>query len=281
MKKTLLVLLALTLSLSAYADDFNIATGSEGGGYEQQGRIALLQINKQFNKIGYKADFEVLNTNGTGENIELLNSEEAQLAIVQADGLNVNAPSVPYIAKKSKRETVFWVYNKEHGYDDLSDVEGEDVLIALVDGSGADYTMQSFVREDSGYKKLYDTAVLTDDTYDAFDLVAEGKAKGKKLVGMLYVGTKIPAEFIGDFKGKILVGSATDSDFNDAEDVNGDPLYEDCEVNKGMLSGLTDAWGSLDTVCVYSMIVYSTDVDDRKVAKAIKKGVNKAIRGML
>jgi TRAP-type uncharacterized transport system substrate-binding protein len=276
----LLLAAAVCVASTSAADDFVIATGGEGGGYERQGKILATHIDKQLNKAKQRMDIEVINSTGSVENLELLNSGEAQMAIVQADAMNVMPPSISFKAKASQIETVFWVYNVKNDFDDLEDVEGTDALIVLVDGSGAMVTMQSFAKEDSGYKKTLDNAILADDLYDAFDIVSEGKQNGKKVAGLLYVSTRIPSEVATDFKGKVLIGEATDSDFNDAEDVNGDSLYTNCDVNKAMAGGLTDSWGSIETVCVQSMVVYNTDMENRKIAKAVKKGVNKALRGV-
>jgi TRAP-type uncharacterized transport system substrate-binding protein len=278
--KLLAITAAVTMATPVIADDFVIATGGEGGGYERQGKILAASIGKQLKKVKQRMDIEVINSTGSIENLELLNSGEAQMAIVQADAMSVMPPSISFKAKGSQIETVFWVYNVKNDFDDLEDVEGTDALIVLVDGSGAMITMQSFAKEDSGYKKTLDNAVLADDLYDAFDIVAEGKANGKKVAGLLYVSTRIPSEVATDFKGKVLIGEATDSDFNDAEDVNGDSLYTNCDVNKAMTGGLTDSWGDIETVCVQSMVVYNTDMENRKIAKAVKKGVNKALRGV-
>ncbi len=273
--------LALCTPFAVSANDLVISTGTEGGGYEALGHSIVKQVKKQASKRKVDFDFEVINSTGSIENIENLNSGDAQVAIVQADALNVMKPSVPFKAKSAHTETVWWIYNVQNGFKDLEDIEGsKSVALVLIEGSGAVITMQSFANEDSGYKTNYDSAIYADDVYDAFDLVAEGKANGRKVAGLLYVGSQIPAEAAADFKGKVLVGEATDGDFDDAKDVNGDRLYQKCEVNKGKARGLVDSWGDPDTVCVKAMVAYSLDFEDSKAEKVVKKGITKALRGV-
>lgn len=280
MRKLKATLIALSLSFAASANSFTIQTGSEGGSYERAGVTIGMEIAKLADKKGLSFDFVHQNSNGTIENLECLKDGDCGLVIAQADGLNVN-PVPGAKAKSLYSETVLWVYNLKNGYTDIEDIEGrKDTVMVLVDGSGAMVTMQSFAAEDDGYKVNLNSAILADDLYEAADIVAEGKYNGKKVAGLLYVGKSIPAEIATDFKGLIGVGEATDGDFNDAKDVNGQPLYKNCTINKRKLGGLDTAtvFSSLDTVCVDAMVVYSTNGLERKLQKAVSKGINKAKR---
>lgn len=278
--------LALTSAIAAttaHATDIAITTGGEGGMYERIGYAISQQIKAQAQRKKTSFDVEVINSNGSIDNIELMNEGDANIAIVQADALNVNEPRISYKAKTAHTETVFWIYNKKNGFKDLGDIEGsKKALMVIVDGSGAMTTIQSFVNEDGGYKANLDNAILADDLYDAVDIVSEGKYNGSKVAGVLYVGGKIPSEIVSDFGNKVAIGEATDSDFNDAKDVNGDKLYTNCEVSDRQMNGMKDdKWGSPDTVCMKAMVVYSTQgYDNPKELKIIKKAVNKAVRGL-
>lgn len=283
MKKVILLAAALVgFSLTAVADDFAIATGSEGGGYERLGHKLVGSINKQARKKDIRFDFEVLNTNGSIENIDLFNSGEAQAAIVQADALNIKKPTASFKAKTAHQEKVWWLYNLKNKYEDLDEIEGKkDLRMVLIDDSGAVVTMQSFVAEDEDYEINYSTALYADDFYDAADMVCEGKSDSKKIAGMLYVGKSIPAEIAQDFKGCVGIGEATDSDFNDAKDVNNEPLYTNCKIERNQLQGMKGgSWGGQNTVCVNAMVIYSNSFEEKEVNRVVKKGVNKALRGL-
>ena len=281
MKPFIFTVLAL-FSTTTLGDDFVIATGSEGGGYERIGHMLKQSIQKQADRKDVSFDFEVLNTNGSLENLDLFNSGDVHAALVQADALNIKKPVLPYKAKSAHTEKVFWLYNLNNGFADLEDIEGnKKSRLVLVDGSGADITFQSFVQEDGGYDVNYKTAIFADDLYDAADVVCEGRLDGAKVAGLLYVGRKVPAEIASDFKGCIGVGEATDSDFNDARDINGEPLYHNCTIDKAFASGLkTATWGSQDSVCVKAMVLYATDLESRQAVAVVKKGVNKALRNL-
>lgn len=281
MKKTALTLaLAAALSTTAVqADDFVIATASEGGSYEALGNNFAGQIKRQ---KGQDFDIEVVNTNGTIENIEGLNDGTYQAAIVQMDGLNVYKPTVPVRAKLAHTEYVVWMYNKKNAYEDLEDIEGkENVAMVLVEGSGADVTMQSFVQADSGYKVNYENAIMAEDLYEAADIVADGVYDGVKVAGLLYTGQTVPQEIASDFRSQISIGEATDGDFDDAEDFSGEPLYTKCDIDKRMIRGMeTSTMGKPDTVCLRAAIVYRTDFEDKKANKAVKKAAAKTVRGL-
>ena len=154
------------------------------------------------------------------------------------------------------------------------------MLMVIVDDSGSIITMRSFKNEDSGYEVNYDTAIKVDELYDAVDIVSDGKYKGKKVAGVLYVGNNIPAEIVSDFSSKVAVGEATDGDFNDAKDSEGGQLYESCKVSKSKLGGLStsNTFSDISTVCVSSMIVYKTDYEQDRALAVVKRSVNKVVK---
>ncbi|AUR89241.1 hypothetical protein NVP1121O_213 [Vibrio phage 1.121.O._10N.286.46.C4] len=277
-------IIAATLGFAsvAMADDFIIATGSEGGGYEALGYKVAASVKKQADKKGVAFDFEVLNTNGSLENIELFNDGDAQAAIVQADALSVSAPSRAYKSRSAHQEVIYWFANKKNGFTDLEDIEGrKDVVMVLVDGSGASVTMNNFAIEDKGYQVNFDNAVLADDLYDAMDIVSEGLYEGKKVAGLLHVtrAGKISSELREDFGSRIVIGELTDSDFNDALDENKEPLYTSCEVSKKTAAGFKTATTfKPDTLCMTAKVIYTTDFDDKKAKRVVRKGVTKATR---
>lgn len=283
--KKLLVLLIM-LSTSVTANDLVITTGSEGGGYERLGKQIANSINKQTEtkrakKHEIEFDIEVVNSTGSGQNIEALDSGDAQIALVQADALNVHRPSIQFKAKKAGAEIVWWIYNTKNGFKDLEDIEGDKKSqMVLIEGSGAVYTMQSFVAEDGGYKVNYENAIYAYDIYDAFEMVCEGRSGDRKVSGLLYVGGSIPAEVKQDFNNCVSVGEATDGDFNDAKDVNGDKLYENCEIKSALYRPLKGASAfSEDTVCVNAMIVYTKEFSKQEL-RVIGKVITKTLKSV-
>lgn len=283
MKKLMIGVLLSMATMTTQADDFIIATGSEGGGYEALGHRIVEQIKKGADrKKGVDFDLEVLNTNGSLENIELYDDGEVQASIVQADALQVSPPNRPYKSRSAHQEVIYWFANKKNGYTDLEDIEGKkDVLMVIVEGSGASVTMANFVQEDKGYQNNLDKAILADDLYDAMDIVSEGTYEGKKVAGVLHVTRvgKLSSELREDFGRKIVIGEMTDSDFNDAKDENGADLYTKCEVTKRAAAGFQTATVfKPDTLCMTAKVIYTQDFEDKKARKVIKKAITKATR---
>ena len=273
----------LAFTATANAGDIVIATGSEGGGYEYIGRNIGVNIITQARKKKLAGlGVEVINTTGSKENLELFSDGEAQVVLTQADALAVYPPTRPYKFKESHVEYVYWFANKKNKLYDLEDIEGaKDVLMVLVDGSGAQVTMENFVKEDSGYKINLDTSILADDLEDAMDIVAAGVYEGKKVAGLLHVTKKggFSSELAKDFKKHIVVGSATDGDFNDSK-VGDIDLYHSCEIENDGLRGFSSSnrFSDNETICMKALVLYSKDDFDKKVYKVVRKGITKALR---
>lgn len=277
MKKTILAISMATVMASATAqasDLVTISTGTEGGGYWTKGLNVASALKRK--KVGS----QVIPSNGSVENIERMNDGEADVIIAQADALNLHPIDVPHRARTAGSEYIMWIYNTKLGYTDIENIEGKtDVRMVLIADSGSTVTMQSFVQEDAGYKPNFQKAIIADDFYAAAEIVADGKYKGSKVAGLLYVGSKVPTgdDGVTDFVNQLGVGEATDGDFNDAEDVNGEPLYTNCTIPKKLMGGLKGAtWTEPDTVCVNAMIVANTEHPLYK--KEIKRAINKVVK---
>lgn len=284
MKKILVLGLALMASAfsaaSVASDDLVIATGGEGGKYEALGHAIGKAVNDAGEKKRISFDVEVLNSTGSGENIDMFDDRVANVAIVQADALNVMPPARPYKAKTAHSETIWWIYNTRNDFDDLKSIPNKDAKLVLVEGSGATFTMRNFVIEDSSYQKTLDNAIYASDLYEAVDTVCEGKSGSSKVAGVLYVGGSLPKDIRQDFAKCVSVGEATDKDFNDARDVNGDDLYQDCKISSNAFSPLkgSSRFGDQDTVCVKAMVIHATDFEDKDVTKVVNRGINRALR---
>lgn len=282
MKNTIIAAALALTATTTLAQDIRIATGCEGGGYEALGYKVAGSVKDQLSRKGLSANFNVMNTNGSLENLELYQDGDVEIAIVQADTLNVVPPSRRYKSKTAHTEVVYWFANKKNDYTSLEDIEGKtDVKMVIVEDSGADITMRNFVQEDKGYQKTYKNAIFVDDLYDAFDIVSEGNYEGSKVAGLLYVTRpgKFSSEYVTDFGDSVVIGELEDKDFNDAEDANHEKLYTNCEVDKRSRGGFQTATTfSPDTICMKAKVIYTQDFDSRDVSKAVKRGVVKAVR---
>jgi len=253
-------------SFASAAPVYTFSSGGVDGKYEEIGET----ITKRLNKKGIKA--ENLNSAGSVENIERMNDGEAYAAIVQMDALSSHPLTVKYVEKPMYDESVIWIFNKNTPkFQDLKDVEGrDDVVIAIVEGSGADVTLENFAKEDEGYFINYKTAVRVSEFYDAAELVANGKYEGKVVAGTLYVGGSVPSGEVQDFSDALLVGEATDKDFNDFTFKNGDHVYTSCAIDENQMGGLEKSTTfAPDTVCVKAALVYNTEHPMNNKAKRV------------
>lgn len=279
MIKSFLIATLSAFSISAQAVDVNISTGGEDGGYWRVGSYIKGSIDDLAQEEDFEMTSKVISSGGSVENLERFNEGDADIIVTQEDAMNLVKPSRPFGFTESHTETIFWIFNKENGYEDLEDIEkNEDVAMVLVEGSGATVTMNSFVQSDSGYEVNLKNAIIVGDSYEAAMTVANGRYGSKKVAGMLYVGAYVPTKIYKHFGNKLMVGSATDGDFNDAENAFGEPLYQHCEVTSKIATGLkTSGWGDPDTLCVKALVVYSNTFESKTHKKVVTRGVNSAL----
>ena len=263
--------------MPVFAQEIIISTGSEGGSYNRLG-IEISDKIKSLSKGAYTPKV-IQSYGGSGMNIDRFNAGEAHIVIVQSDALSLNKPIVKFRAKKAHLETVWWLYNKEHGVSDLSDAEGnEKDIIAMVEDSGSMFTLKAFVAADSGYKANYDNFEEFETLYDAVDAVCDGEYDGSRIIGTIYVGGSLPKDIKDDFSECVMVGQATDGDFDDFEDVNGNQLFEDCSIASSEYTPMSgsNSFSDEDTVCVSAMVVYSEKLP-KKAKRIVKKAINKLL----
>lgn len=121
-KKTLLSILALTLAFafnaekSSAGDNLILATATTGGTYYPVG-VAIGTLSSIKLAKSHKITVTAINSAGSGENIQMLKNNEAQMAILQAlYGLNAYRGEGPYAGspmKDFRSVTMLWE-NVEH-----------------------------------------------------------------------------------------------------------------------------------------------------------------------
>lgn len=296
MFKTTMIASVLAASFSApvlAAEPMNMYSGGEGGFYESTMNNISLHIAKR-TKRGVQT--EVVNSAGSVENVQAYVDGDADMIIAQADALvgkNLAATSKFYNAHT---EAVYFLVNKAFyertGTYDLEDLEGEALYVVMAEGSGGEVTWKNFAKEDGGYKVNVDKyTILVEDNYEAAEIAAAGfyMKNGTKVpvAGMLTVarpGFLSVTDIVADFGKKLVIGEATDGDFNDAKDAQGNKLYTDCGINSAQRQGIEAAtMGDQDTVCMRAQVVYNTAYGDQygKQAKKVNKNIRKAINGVL
>lgn len=285
-------LLAL-MAKAAQAGDIpplRVCTGAEGGFYEQIGQTIAQAVSS---KSGSK--YELINTGGSAENAELMKDGECDMGILQADAVTTLALPRDIKVVDAHSEAVLWFHPRKGTavIDDFGDMEKSEnkkrYAVAVVSGSGAAITMDSFAKTDADYADI--RRVEFDDWYAAAEAASQGYAmiSGTRveIAGMLYVGRPnfITSDITEDFSKSLVIGEINDDSFEAAKDTNGNPLYFQCELVFNKLSGMeTSTTLRPDTYCMRAQVVYNNDYhanlgeDKRKVRRAIDRGINAVVK---
>lgn len=277
--------LSVGMGTSALAAELNVCTGAEGGYYEQLGNRVVASLN---GKIAVEK-INVVNTGGSIESAEMFNDGDCQIAILQADAVTSMAMPDDIKVVDGHTEAVFWIYGKK-GIDDFGKLEDGDnpatYAVAVVDGSGSEVTMRNFAKVDEDYKDI--RTIEFYDWQEAASAAAQGSTRvagvNVKIAGLLYVGRpgKLNMDIVENFEDSLTVGEVNDDTFNNAVDVNENPLYTECSIGKDKTNGLPISGVlSVDTFCMNAQAVYNNEFhkkldksEGRKIARQIAKAVN-------
>ncbi|MGK7897666.1 MAG: TAXI family TRAP transporter solute-binding subunit [Xenococcus sp. (in: cyanobacteria)] len=128
------VLLVITFAFLLFEDHRKIhtlvlATGQKEGQYYAFGKALSKVINNHNNRINIK----VIESNGSQENLELLQNKDAQLALVQSDAIiNNSTKAVAFLFP----EVFHLMVRQDSQIDDISDLEGKSIAL-MSKGSGS------------------------------------------------------------------------------------------------------------------------------------------------
>ena len=287
MKTILFAAAAIALALSGGAmaaegdPKIRICTGGEGGNYFAAG--------KMIKDAATKLDVHVVETKGTLDNLErLLELDQADeracdAMIGQPDG------AVYFIRKspshKSALKSVIALHqeylhvlcSEESGVDDLSDLEsnpkGNGYSLDIGEyGSGAWLVWQNIIAEDDDYAEvptkneggiLAITSVANNDT--TCMLVPAG------------LGNGTTSEVDGHYSDQIILAEAQDKDFNDAEDIDGNRLYQNDEIVTGTYPNLQKGhWTNTDTISWQATLYVNKDRMDNKTLRQFIQSAGRA-----
>lgn len=270
---------------------FNFCTGTEGGFYESLGVVIGNRVVEKSGGV-----LEIINTGGSVENARLLKDGECDIGLLQADAVTTLPLPRDIKVTDAHNEVIFWIHPKKGPVDDFGEMENsankKRYGVAIVAGSGAEVTLNSFAKTDDDYRDV--RQIEFEDWYSAAEATAQGFAMiagvRVEIAGMLYVGRSgfITSDITEDFGNEVMVGEINDNSFLNAKDVNGNPLYKACTVNSKETSGLElSTTLAADTYCVRAQVVYNNDYhktlnnkESRLVRRAVDKGINATVKAV-
>lgn len=247
------ILLAFTNVASAQEMfTINLCTGGEGKPYHQTGNLIQSLFPEKTARIN------VITTEGTWDNIErtvlTANTPEnvasgafCHAFIGQPDGAvqlkreNPAAADKLRIIGQGPREFLHVLCSKESEVEDLSDLAGDNTKSVALgkEGSGAWLIWQNFIAEDASYGEV---VVSNESGALAMSSVATNTTTCMLVPAALGNATVNQAdEEFGD--SLVLVGT-NDKDFNDAENIDGKPLYRWQELPSGTYPLNLQGWFS-------------------------------------
>jgi TRAP-type uncharacterized transport system substrate-binding protein len=270
-------LAAIAMSTTALAADteVKICTGNASGVYYEVG-MTIASYAKGLT-------VNVIETEGTDDNIMSVaegstNPTSCNAMIGQPDGLVTAIAKKPYIKKSFRkvgvlhREYLHVLCNKDKGIEDLADLEGtKETLDVGAPGSGSWITWQNLVAEDDGYQTVQ---ISTDGGELALAAVSSGEAACMLVASGLGSGIMQIAD--STYYETVTLVGANDKDFNDAQDMDGKPLYTYAEIDS-VYKNLQSSWGSdVETISWNASVYVDPTRFDKKVLNSFINAVGKA-----
>lgn len=280
---------AMAITSSAEAKTVvNLCTGASGQPYSVAGQIISDQLKGDPNvEVRVVSD-----TGGTWGNIERTTGASPTDAdyesgaachafIGQPDGPVLLARTKPAEAKRLRqigklhREYLHVICGRKSGVDNLSDLSGsKKYSVALGNaGSGAWIIWENFKYEDASYAEV---ATVPQSGIDAVSAVANDEITCALVPAGLRNQTVMEADEL--FGEQLALVAATDKDFNDAVDIQGNPLYEFTKIPSGTYERNLQGWFSGAKTISWQAGVYvnTSRLTDAKALSTLIKAVARA-----
>lgn len=237
---------AVTIPTQAQTEPLRLCTGGKNGKYFQTGSEIAAALR------GTVA-VQVLETNGSLDNLRKLEAGECDAAIVQADSYGDYTATNPVSKLNIERLTPLYneyanlVCNRSLGINAVRDILGKEVTVAVgPQNSGTAVTWRSLVKQAPDY------AAITTDSDPISNRTIAKLADATEIQCALFIsglkaGTILEAEANGN--GNIGLVSFNDGSFDDVLDPKGKRVYENANIpggtypslqNYGMFGGQSD-----------------------------------------
>ncbi len=228
-----------------------LATGQKGGMYYEFGRL----LKKAANDL----DVEVIATEGSLQNIQMLTNGKADAALVQSDVLTK-------IPQKETEQTVLYeeaiqlIANRSADIKSVKDINAKKNYIYVgPKGSGTAATWQGLCEQDDAYAKI---PVKHADYKTALVNVATDPKALMLFVGGLNSPLLKAAEKYTEKSGKLRLAEVDDWDFNDKKDQHGNSIYSFITIGKKTYPYLQKGIifsAKVETLAVKAVLTVGTD----------------------
>lgn len=253
------ILLSSATAIPAYAqsETLRLCTGGKSGKYYQTGSEIASALR------GTLA-VQVVETNGSLDNLRKLEAGDCDAAIVQADSYGDYTSTNPVSKLNIERLTPLYseyanlVCNRNVGVGAIRDVLGKDITIAVgPQNSGTAVTWRSLVKQAPDY-----AGVKTDSDPISNRTIAKladaTQIQCALFISGLKAGTILEAEANGN--GNIGLVSFNDGSFDDVMDPKGKRVYENADIPKGTYPnlqnyGLFGSQSDIPTIRVGAVLV--------------------------
>lgn len=227
------------------------ATGPKGAIY--------YEVGEMLKKAATDIEVQVIETNGSVANIELLKSGKADAALVQSDVL-VKLPQEQTEQIALYLETIQLVANRKSGITSVKDIDSKKHRIYVgPKGSGTALTWDGLCEQDESYRNI---PIEYADYHSALAHVAENPDALMLFVGGLNSPLIRGADQYSAQTGRLGLASVDDWDFNDKKDQNGNRIYTFVEIEKGSYPNLQRGLlfsRKINTLAVKAVFTLKTD----------------------
>jgi TRAP-type uncharacterized transport system substrate-binding protein len=173
---------------------------------------------------------------------------------------------------KLHREYLHVLCNKLSGVEDLKDLNETTPVAIGAPGSGGWLIWQNFIAEDDSYESI---PVTADGGIVALTSVASGQAACMTVPSG--VPSSIVAEADASYGDEVWLVGGTDKDFNDAENIDGTPLYEWADIPTSNYPNTFDHYfGDIETVSWQAGLYVNKERLNGKSLEAFLRAATKA-----
>ncbi len=247
----------IALASTAYAESpvANMCTGGKAGNYFYAGKT--IAGNAQGG-----LSINVMETQGSIDNLKRLERGECDFAIVQQDALNIYKSDNPSSGMTLEtltslyKEYAHLVCNKDIGGDSITDLTPKNKILTGPLGSGSYVTWRGFATADKEYAQI----ATGPETGPVALLKIKGGTEAQCILFVTGLNSAPIKELDKNSAGKLTLMEIDDGSLDNLKDEKGEKIYKFAKIPSGMYPKLTgNSFSDWDTVTVDAIVVVNTN----------------------